>query len=97
MSFTTTISNWSVLGLLLGLTNKALDECQRTENPHKAIITKWLQHGNASWANLVTALKDKLVDQIAVADCIAKSNPIIPKSHGNYVSIIIIIINVRSP
>ena len=90
MGYTSSINDWSVLPLILGLTEAQLKQCQKTENPHKAIITRWLQQGNASWAGLVGALKDDLVSQVAVADKIATEKC---TSKFNFqLSIIIIII-----
>ena len=41
----------------------------------KAFIKKWLERGTASWAILVSALRDELVKENAIANTIAKDHP----------------------
>ena len=79
MRYTKDIKDWSVLSLLLGLSERDLhdiniDEQTSTEK-HKAIIIKWLDRGSASWAQLVGALKDDLIQQVDIANNIATHHP----------------------
>ena len=79
---TVSITDWSYLALYLGFSEAQLqriisDHQQVSSHQHKAIITKWLESGKASWAILVSALRDELVNKGAVADEIAKKH--IPK------------------
>ena len=43
--------------------------------PQKSIIIKWLESGEASWAVLVTALKDDLVGHGFTANDITEKYP----------------------
>ncbi len=92
MSSTASVNDWSVLALVLGLTDKELKECHKdpTDNKHKAIIRIWLEKGKASWASLVSALKHTLVRQISLADEIAKGNPaksVLLNENNNYLTL----------
>ena len=76
---TDSITDWNYLALLLGISEADL---QRIQNDHKesshqqkAIVTKWLDSGNASWATLVSALRNKLVGKGALANTIAEKHP----------------------
>ena len=79
MDATVDITNWSTLALLLGLSLADFDRI--VANEHEAsgqqmgIIRKWIDSGTASWAVLVTALKNVLVGKQAVANAIAKKYP----------------------
>ncbi len=80
MRYTQNITDWSVLSLLLGLTQVDLhridtDFVQNFNAKHKAFVTKWLQGGSASWAALVNGLRDLLVNRIDIANQIAKDHP----------------------
>ena len=71
------ITDWSILPLLLGISEPEYERII-SDNPlnvahqHKA-ITKWLASGNASWAALVNALRDELVNEQRLADEIART------------------------
>ena len=72
---TISITDWSFLALLLGL-SEADYRCIVSDNgtinlQRKAIIIKWLQTGEASWAALVSALRDELVNEQTLANKIA--------------------------
>ncbi len=77
---TASITDWSLLALLLGISEPDYTRI-KSDNPlnasdqHKAIITKWLASGNASWAALVNALRDELVNQQGLANKIAMDHP----------------------
>ena len=81
MRYTRDITDWSVLGLLLGMSRMDLhhintDPKNNTANAkHMARVTKWLQRGSASWAALVKGLRDELVNRIDIANQIAKDHP----------------------
>ncbi len=40
-----------------------------------AIVNAWIQRGEASWATLVRALRDPLVEQLDIANKIAEQHP----------------------
>ena len=79
MNATREITDWSILAHLLGLSPADFDRIVKGEHKalgqQKAIIRKWLDSDTASWAVLVTALKDDLVGKQAVANTIAKKYP----------------------
>ena len=77
---TVDITDWGYLALLLGISETDLqhiktDHKDSLRKQHKAIVTKWLDSGNASWATLVSALRNKLVGKGALADTIANQHP----------------------
>ena len=73
------VTDWYFLALLLGISEADFERIQQDEkmgkDRQKAIIKQWLQFGNASWAMLVSALRDKVVLQVAIAKNIADSHP----------------------
>ena len=78
MRATQAISDWSILALLLELSQADLnniESAQDKQKQRKSIIIKWLDSGTASWAVLVKALNDELVKQGAIAKEIAKKYP----------------------
>ena len=79
MRATKAISDWSILALLLELSEADLDNIESTirdkQKQQKSIIKKWLDSGTASWAVLVNALNDELVKQGAIANEIGKKYP----------------------
>ena len=93
---TVDITDWYYLALLLGISETDLqhiktDHKDSLRKQHKAIVTKWLDSGNASWATLVSALRNKLVGKGALADTIAKQHPT-SKAQSNNVTYSMIII-----
>ena len=78
MRATKAITDWSILALLLELSEADLDNIKSAthdKQEQKKIIKKWLDSGTASWAVLVNALNDELVKQGAIANEIAKKYP----------------------
>ena len=79
MRATKAITDWSILALLLKLSQDDLDNIESTtcdkKKQQKSIIIKWLHSGTASWAVLVKALNDELVTHGAIANEIAKKYP----------------------
>ncbi len=79
MRYTVNVTDWSVLGVLLGLLRIDLHrintDCVDYSAKHMAIVTKWLESGSASWATLVNGLKDPIVNRIDIANQIAKDHP----------------------
>ena len=73
------IYDWSFLALLIGVSESDYQRIKQSiPNPaeqQKAIIQKWLDSGEASWAILVSALRDELVGKAAIGDQIAKDHP----------------------
>ena len=70
---TTSISDWSFLASLIGVTDYeriAMDN-STVQEKQRAIIRAWLNSGKASWAVLIHALRDPLVGKAAVAEQIA--------------------------
>ncbi len=69
-----------MLSSLLGVSRADVERIKEN-NPGDAyskeqeIVTAWIDTGNASWAILVSALKDKLVKKAAFANQIAKKYP----------------------
>ena len=76
---TVDIHDWSILALLIGVSEGDYQRIKQSiPNPaeqQKAIIQKWLDSGEASWAILVSALRDKLVCKAAIGNQIAKDHP----------------------
>ena len=68
-----------MLALLLDLAPDDLGRIKSTAHgasePQMSIIRKWLQSGEASWAALVTALKDDFVGHGSTANDITKKYP----------------------
>ena len=76
MRYTCSITDWSVLGLLLGLSETDLHKINSDPvNKHKAIIVTWLNRGSASWATLVGGLRDPLILMNSIANQIAEDHP----------------------
>ena len=77
---TENIADWNILSLLLGVEDVDVQRI-RQDNPgasldqQKAIIMAWLNKGSASWAILVSALRDSLIKRGADANRIAKAHP----------------------
>lgn len=70
---TVPIEKWQFLGLLLGLEQSIVRqmsmECGNDFDTFKMnFVTTWLNTGNATWKDLINALKDELVGQNAVAN-----------------------------
>ena len=78
---TISITDWRYLALILGLSDADYERIV-ADNPlnisaqQQAIIKKWLRNGNASWAGLVNALRDELVNEQTLANKIAKEHPL---------------------
>ena len=85
MRETKNISDWDILFLLLGVEDVDVQRI-RQDNPgaslkqQRAIIMAWLNTGKASWATLVSALRDRLINREADANRIAKAHPSKSKS-----------------
>ncbi len=77
---TATITDWSYLALLLGIDeadyDRIMTDIALSSHQRKAIITKWLANGEASWAVLVSALRDELVNKQGLANWIASEHPL---------------------
>ena len=73
------VTDWYFLALLLGISDSDFERIQQDEkmgkDRQKAIIKQWLQSGTASWAILVSALRDEVVSQTAIANNIADNHP----------------------
>ena len=80
MRATHEVADWTILAPLLDIPNETVEhikiDTQGSLNQKKAIIQAWLNSGTASWAILVSALRDELAGKVAVADKIAKQHPI---------------------
>ena len=83
------VQDWSLLALLLGVNerdyNSIMKETRDVTGQRKAIIKKWLETGKASWAILVSGLKDELIGLGAIGNKIAKDHP--SKFSVNYIAI----------
>ena len=72
------VNDWSIVALLLGLSNytlKDINERSMYSQNASAIVIEWLERGSASWAVLVSVLRDPLVHETNIADKIAKDHP----------------------
>ena len=73
------VQNWSELSLLIGISEatygQIVKQCSTVQEQQRAIITSWLSTGKASWAVLVSGLRDELVGKAAVGDRIAQKYP----------------------
>ena len=72
------VDDWSILALLLGLSNytlKYINERSMFSQAASGIVTEWLEGGSASWAVLVSALRDPLVHETNIAYKIAEDHP----------------------
>ena len=96
MRATKAITDWSILALLLELSEADLDNIESAtrdkQKQQKSIIKKWLDSGTASWAVLVNALNDELVKQGAIANEIAKKYPKSKYTFGQFIAFFICII-----
>ena len=72
------ISDWSTLGVQLGLPRSSVEklEIENTEivDLQQKILQQWLDTGSASWAKLVKALTSEVVDKAVLATRIAKDH-----------------------
>ena len=81
MRATGDVTNWNMLSLLLGVDDADVERI-KLNNPGQAydqqqgILKAWLDNGNASWAILVSALRDKMVGRGAIGNTIAKEHSI---------------------
>ena len=80
MQETNSITDWSILPLLLGISNA--DKIRITQNfagqahiQHQKFIEAWIKSENATWATLVGALRHELVKEGACANKITKNHP----------------------
>ena len=74
------VCKWHSLGLKLGLKQHRLDIIQndhkeKIEECKKAMVSRWLDTGEASWRVLVTALASKLVGKEGLARSLAEQHP----------------------
>ena len=81
------VKDWSLLALLIGVDeseySRIMSDNHDDHGQRKAIIKSWLESGEASWASLVSGLKDELVGLAAIGTQIAKNHP--SKFSVNYV------------
>ena len=80
MTETQSIRNWSILPLLLGISNVEKDHIMSDHRgqaaiQHQEFIRAWIAFGNAKWAILVGALRHELVKEGACANMITKNHP----------------------
>ena len=76
MEATTDINDWLIFGVVLKLDiAKVQKVVAQQENPHLDIIRLWIDSGTASWASLVSALRNNLVDKPKIAKQIATEHP----------------------
>ena len=79
---TVSLNDWHSLGLLLGLEKYQLDRIDINkrgivEDCKKAMMSMWLDTGNATWCALVRALtSSQLVNKKALAKKIAAEHPL---------------------
>ena len=74
------VQDWSLLAILIGVSERDYNIIKKENHndvagQQKAIIKKWLDTGKATWAILVSGLKDKLVGLAAIGNQIAKDHP----------------------
>lgn len=73
------ITDWSFLGLLLGLKEAQLKRItidERTSSEReKEIVQEWFQTDKASWAMLASALKHERIQRYDIAAQITKEHP----------------------
>ena len=79
MRATSDVTNWNLLSLLLGVDDADVqrikqDNTGQAYDQQQGIIKAWLDNGNASWAILVSALRDKMVGKGAIGNIIAKDH-----------------------
>ncbi len=77
---TDTITDWSILPLLIGISEADRsrimnDKKFNAKHQHHAFVETWLKTNKASWAILVSALRDGLVKEEACANAIAEKHP----------------------
>ena len=70
------VNDWYSLGLALGLEGFRLDKIMtetkgNVDDGQRAMVSLWLDTGNASWRALVQALKSVLVNKAGLAKDIA--------------------------
>ena len=80
MRETKSITDWSILPILLGISNVEKDQIMSDHSgqaaiQHQKFIRAWIKSGNATWAILVGALRDDLVKEGACANNITKNHP----------------------
>ena len=73
------VHDWSYLALLIGVNESEYSRIIRenqndVKGQQKAIIKKWLDTGKASWASLVSGLKDELIGLDVIGNKIAKDH-----------------------
>ncbi len=77
---TCTITDWSILAILLGISEADKTRIMK-DNPgdakgqHKAFVKAWLENGKTSWAILAGALRHTLLKQGACANAITNNHP----------------------
>ena len=78
--FTIEVTDWSTLGLTLGLPSYELERIEQdgydVRQRQKKMVSLWLNIGNASWKTLVQALMDPLVNKEEVARRICEKHPL---------------------
>ena len=84
------VQDWRYLALLIGVNEREYRRIMEeyhidAAGQRKAIIKKWLDTGRASWATLVSGLKDEVVGLDAIGNQIAKNHP--SKFSVNYIYI----------
>ena len=77
---TKNIPDWDTLFFLLGVEDADMQRIKQ-DNPgaslkqQREVIRVWLNKGSATWAMLVGALRDSLIERGSDADRIAKAHP----------------------
>ena len=77
---TKNIAQWEILSMALGVDDDSIQRIKMNNvgsslTQQKEIIMAWLNGGNASWANLVKALRNPLINRGADANRIARKHP----------------------
>ena len=79
MEATIRVSNWSPLGLVLGVPQheiaKIEEQYRNVKNQQQHILSYWIDKGDASWAVLVQALCSPLVNKVGLSREIAENHP----------------------
>ncbi len=80
MKETQDIAEWGMIPILLGVKDADLQRIKMNHRgeaftQHQAIVRAWLENGDASWAVLVSALRDGLVRKGGFANTIQRNHP----------------------
>ena len=80
MTETKGITEWTILPILLGVESSDVERIKMDNRgeafyQQQAIIRAWLGNGKASWAILVSALRDSIVRKAGFGNQIASNHP----------------------